>query len=615
MPKIKGFGVNDKFKVFPCSVGPVQGIVPFKDNIPPYGAFANTNKIEHDNQGKCKGIYEVPQSKTLDGTPLYIYNKPATITWPSSENAFHAQKIIAYKKDLYGKNPNDPKIKILDDMLMELSQLPTPPDTEFLPRTHWDGLVKKNLSALGLNDKSQFDALCNAHYHPSKKNNDGINPQTGLPVTYDYMKFALKMKLEKHPELKAMAKEFARRGIMPMEISQHDQTWSSFKDGEGRNLLGIAILELGNEFLEKEDNVPKTMLPIQNPHTAYQGMQAKMPNTFGYNQLRPYVNNNNGKAFQDLTSLIGPTGNAPVSKPVAVNPPPSPPPQKKPKSIAPQQQGVLPINPTHQQVQAVKPTAPQAPPSYTHSYTPQLKQYQTSTKTSQANLSPTERILSAIKNNSNPSINALAISLIPDAGRPGMNMVCVKFANPQAVAEFRQQYSDYIDRNGKLHSAPSGSGPNEILLGEGRATKVFEKLGIPKHGLSNPHPMLNALKWDLLASYRIMETTGAIGVSLVDDDKRPGMKMVRLEFKDTQAADVFNGRYATFKSNTPGMLDPAPRDPHRSNVILLGEFRAQNVFGAKGTLPIPKMGDGTEVLAALKEELQPKQSPKFKTKS
>ena len=63
-------------------------IAPFKygDNKP-YGALINTTKA---------GKYPVKQDVMVDG-------KPVTFNWPSSEHAYHAQKLI----HLMNKNPGD----------------------------------------------------------------------------------------------------------------------------------------------------------------------------------------------------------------------------------------------------------------------------------------------------------------------------------------------------------------------------------------------------------------------------------------------------------------------------------------------------------------------------
>lgn len=276
--------------IISVSVGAVKGIAPFKDNIPPYGAFANTT---------LKGDFSIKQELIING-------KSTTMKWPSSENAYHAQKIIAYRDSL---KKEDEKIKILDKMLIELAELPHSPQRIFLPKSDdpmdpntFEGLVNRNLKKLKLNSKKEFDALCKADYHPKYNPNASLNAETGLPYNYDYMKITIAMKLEQYPDLKELAKEFARNGVMPMEISRKDQTWASFENGEGNNYLGIIILELGNHYLKKEENIDPP--PIMNPHEAYKKMQRSMPGEFGYNQLKKYVNNNNGKAFAPLPDVI-----------------------------------------------------------------------------------------------------------------------------------------------------------------------------------------------------------------------------------------------------------------------------------------------------------------------
>ncbi len=281
----------------PMNSGPIVGIAPFKGNTPPFGAFANTTEIVNG-----KGVYQVVQDKTMDGKPIIIDGKPRTFNWPSSENAYHAQKLIAYKQELENKDPKDPKIAVLDKMLVELEGMPKSGD-KFLPKggpDTYEGLVNRNLAELGFSDKKAFDNACKADYHPKFNPSGGINPGTNLPYTYDYMKFAVQLKLEQHPELKEMAKECARRGIMPVEISQYDQTWASF-DGSGRNLLGIAILELGNKYLKAEDKIDG---PITNPHTAYASLQQQHKDELSHGNVSKYVSGNNPIVFPDSVKPV-----------------------------------------------------------------------------------------------------------------------------------------------------------------------------------------------------------------------------------------------------------------------------------------------------------------------
>jgi len=181
------------------SGGQINGIAPFKDYIPPYGAFANTTPM---------GDYPVSQDKTLSGKMLTVHGK-SPVVWPSSENAYHAQKIIRYKEKLEANNTSDPKIQVLDNMLNKLTQTTYMPkiDKKYPNKPTFEKLVNDNLADLGFNNKLEFDAVCDANYHKQHAPNKGLN-SAGLPHTYDYMKFVIKMKLEQHPELASAAKEW-----------------------------------------------------------------------------------------------------------------------------------------------------------------------------------------------------------------------------------------------------------------------------------------------------------------------------------------------------------------------------------------------------------------------
>ena len=58
------------------------------------------------------------------------------------------------------------------------------------------------------------------------------------------------MKLDQNPQLKDLAIDCALEGIIPVEVSHHDNYWASGPEGKGHNKLGIIILELGYYYLE-----------------------------------------------------------------------------------------------------------------------------------------------------------------------------------------------------------------------------------------------------------------------------------------------------------------------------------------------------------------------------
>ena len=227
-------------------------IAPFKTHNPPYGAFANTTLLQHTADGEVIGSYTVPQTVKIDG-------KDKEIIWPSSEHCYHAQKLLAYK----GKHPE--KAKVIDDMLLQLAALPTK-GNELLPRL-------KTITP----DDGTFAGLVSAHLkelidEPAPQTYEEFNKLVGYTSLNAFMEKALDLKFQEHPELKQMAIEFARRGIMPVEVSQHDGNWAAGKDGNGRNLLGIAILQLGNRYLKASGGTPK----IEDPVTYYAEMQREV---------------------------------------------------------------------------------------------------------------------------------------------------------------------------------------------------------------------------------------------------------------------------------------------------------------------------------------------------
>ena len=71
-----------------------QGVklAPFKTTgVSPFGAFENTTP---------PGKYPIAQTKNIDG-------QPRQFNWPSSEHAYHAQKIIALKEKLPANHPEE----------------------------------------------------------------------------------------------------------------------------------------------------------------------------------------------------------------------------------------------------------------------------------------------------------------------------------------------------------------------------------------------------------------------------------------------------------------------------------------------------------------------------
>ncbi|WP_115712830.1 hypothetical protein [Legionella sainthelensi] len=246
-------------------------IAPFKygHNLP-YGSFINTTKT---------GDYPVKQTISINDS---FFN----FVWPSTEHAFHAQKII----HLMRKKQGDANIQnILMSTLRKIESTKNHPGEAFLPRNDWDPIVtdltKKHPSLFGV-DKVAFDALCDSNYHIRYNPSRGLM-STGEPYTLKFMRDVVKLKLEQYPLLKQLAIDCAREGILPIEVSQYDFNWASGPDGTGTNMLGIVILELGNEFLKEKE--PHTPLKIPNPKIYYQQVQVKIQQQLSHHSLVSYT--------------------------------------------------------------------------------------------------------------------------------------------------------------------------------------------------------------------------------------------------------------------------------------------------------------------------------------
>lgn len=262
------------------SLGGVK-IAPFKNpSTEPYGVFANTTP---------SGKYPIKQTVTIDGNSR-------TIVWPSSEHAFHAQKILHLKGKLPASHPAQ---ETLTKMLNEIAATHAGTNKEYLPRDDYDPLVNKyldqlNKDGLDLKDKYAFDALCDADFHATK------NPE-GKKETINFMRTVIEMKLGQHPELREKAMECAREGILPVEISQYDVNWASGPDGNGLNMLGILILEEGNKLLIQKGEKPC----IPNPTQAYQQLQSTHSAALAHNNQ---VNN----LTPNAANWVFPKSNPPI---------------------------------------------------------------------------------------------------------------------------------------------------------------------------------------------------------------------------------------------------------------------------------------------------------------
>jgi len=280
--------------------GEISGVAPFKDSIPPYGDFANTTD--------CTGPHQLPITQTTygDGAPLKITKSDGTITnsitWKSSENAYHGQKLLELKKRInnteFTVQAGTTKAQLLlelDTMILELAEMPTAPTNVFLPRRNhnggdtiadntFDGLLDK---FLGPNANGELKK----HFPkgPLKTLGNTIDPYQSFNKACDaytaskkdaYMEFVVEMKLKEYPLLMEQAKNFALNGIMPIEVSRNDEYWASGANGNGQNKLGIIILKLGNKYLQ-QDKTFKPPLKILNPEAEYNA-QIKAKGIYGY---------------------------------------------------------------------------------------------------------------------------------------------------------------------------------------------------------------------------------------------------------------------------------------------------------------------------------------------
>lgn len=294
-------------------------IAPFKyQKGNDYGAFINTTTA---------GSFPVAQN-------IQIGSRTHNFNWPSSEHAFHAQKIIHRMQALEkssAPNPLDPATQtIFEKALRTLETTKNKPGQEFHPRTDFsnyvDNLCLNEPNIFGRN-KKEFDELCGANYHARFNPNAGINPGTGEPYTTEFMRHVLELKFEQYPELAQKAMDMAEQGIMPIEYSSKDSNWASGAKGDGANRLGILILEAGIDLLKAKGKQPHADFRAPNsPASAYKKIQQQNPSAFAHDNL----NSVSKLPSQNRTNIQNASGTANFPK----NPPASRSSQK----------------PTHQQV-------------------------------------------------------------------------------------------------------------------------------------------------------------------------------------------------------------------------------------------------------------------------
>ena len=297
--------------------GVIKGVALIKDANQGNGAFSNTTSCNGENGGKQFPIKQelCSDGKTKIGDLGIKDSSDATIqdiTWKSSENAYHGQKLLELKQQLidgkldskFGSPPAIDKaatMKELDVMILELAKSPTAHDA-FMPNgaslgsDSYEGLLKKYVDPQ-TNLGKLFPPKSPTPGSPSTPKHDEFsefNKACGVYANKEkFMEFVVDMKLQQHPELQKQAMEFAEKGIMPIEISQHDESWASGKDGAGENKLGIIILNLGNKYLQAAGGTPA----ISNPQAAY---DAEIKNK-GYGYYSKSKSDENKKLWEYVT--------------------------------------------------------------------------------------------------------------------------------------------------------------------------------------------------------------------------------------------------------------------------------------------------------------------------
>jgi hypothetical protein len=248
-----------------------SGIVPFKYNIPPYGNWPNTTECNiggDPNKQQCP----ITQTTYSDGTTLP--NELSELKWKCSEVAYHAQKLLDYRQKLATTNPADlATINYLDQWIRYMQQLPILPDKIFLPRDHWDPILKQIAQNLG-----EYDYTNNNYYSFNNKLKAGPNAKEN----YNRMKFVVGLKVEQHKDLMEQAKFFAEQQLIPIECSKYDKTWASGIDGNGENLLGRIIFELGEKELK---TAPNPLKPPKKVSVKYNALKQKLSNQLTHDAL------------------------------------------------------------------------------------------------------------------------------------------------------------------------------------------------------------------------------------------------------------------------------------------------------------------------------------------
>jgi predicted NAD-dependent protein-ADP-ribosyltransferase YbiA (DUF1768 family) len=273
-------------------------VAPFKHfGKKPYGPLVNTSPL---------GVHAINQSVNIHGQQL-------NFNWPSSEQAFHAQKFLRLKTKYAA---NHPMQGVIDQALHAIEIVKPKNGKTFLPRDDFDPIKNWLASQLGT-DMLTLDRWSDSDYHSMH------NPQGGLdysknppePFTRQFMKDVIRMKLEQHADLKQLAMDMAEQGILPIEVSRFDMNWASGENGLGKNMLGEIILELGNEYVLAKN--PHYQLPIPNPKWTYEQLQRTHAHLIAHDNLDKGIDvihkNNHYIPSKSSTSSATSTGSTPLN--------------------------------------------------------------------------------------------------------------------------------------------------------------------------------------------------------------------------------------------------------------------------------------------------------------
>lgn len=216
-------------------------IAPFESpDIEPYGAFANTTKGDQ---------YSVEQTVDFNGGSY-------TYTWPSSEHAYHAQKIIYLIKNNRKLTPNQQQGLIKKLRTIEHD---TAPGQAYSPNRYRDWVTQNIIPSLfpgmTLND---FNKLCGIQHRES------------------FMQTVIQLKLEQHANLKQLAMACAAEGVIPVELSRRDDFWASGAGGMGTNMLGLIIYQEGRRLLAAQGQLADDQSYTPSASLAHDAFVAKL---------------------------------------------------------------------------------------------------------------------------------------------------------------------------------------------------------------------------------------------------------------------------------------------------------------------------------------------------